>query len=114
MDGTNNDDDVHRRVPWMVPADVVILEFLHSARDARGQPAIQTPNTVALNTGYSNRHASARLQVLADRGVVERTGSGKYRLTELGEAAVTNEILIEEFVERTGDKDETDENGSNG
>jgi len=102
----HNADDMHRHVGWMVPADISILGFLNAARTQRGEPAIQTPNTIALNTGYSNRHTSARCQVLADRGLIERTGKGRYRLLELGERVVANDITAEELRKRTGDGSE--------
>lgn len=102
MGGTDNGEGMHRHVSWMVPADVVILEYLEAARTARGEFSIQTPNTIAINTGYSNRHTSARCQELADRGLIERTDQARYRLAELGKQAVNNEISLEELRDRTG------------
>lgn len=97
--------DMHRHVSWMVPADVVILEFLYAARDARGDPSIQTPNTVALNTGYSNRHASARCLELADRDLLDLVESGKYRLSDRGEALLEGDLDLDELEPDGGDGD---------
>ena len=95
---TPEDDDMaHRQVSWMVPADMVFLEFLAAARTAHGEPSVQTPTTIAINTGYSNRHASARCIELVDRGLVERVDEGKYRLTELGERAAAGTMGFDEL-----------------
>lgn len=102
MRESDNGDGMHRHVDWMVPADVVIMEFLDAARTPRGQPSIQTPNTIALNTGYSNRHCSARAQELSERGLVERLGKGQYRLSDLGRRAVGDDISLEDLRELTG------------
>lgn len=87
--------DMHRRVDWMVAADVLILEFLYAARDRRGAPSIQSPNTIHLNIGYSRQHVSQRCKVLVDRGLVEQLDQGKYRLTDRGEQLIENEIPLE-------------------
>jgi len=76
---------MHRQVAWMTAADVRILEFLHAARDARGNPSIQTPATIAANTGHPRKYVGNRCRHLVDHGVVEKTGHGKYRLAEKGE-----------------------------
>jgi len=112
-EASNDGDNMHRHVGWMVAADVSILKFLHSARTPRGGFAIQTPNTIAANTGYSNRHVSARCQDLEQRGLIERTEKAKYRLTELGADAITDEISIEELRERTGDVDDSEDSREN-
>lgn len=84
---------MHKRVDWMVGADPPILEFLHSARDAYGDPAIQSPGTIAQNTGFSADHIGNRLRnELMDHGLVERTSHGYYRLTEKGEDLMEGEI----------------------
>lgn len=80
-----------------MPADVSILQFLDSARDAHGAPSIQKPITIALNTGYSRKHTSARCRVLADHGLVERVDTGQYRLSELGEGVVNREVDLREL-----------------
>lgn len=93
----NGEDMAHRQVSWMVPADMVFLEFLYAARTAHGEPSIQTPKTIARNTGYSNRHASARCLELADRGLVEQLDEGEYRLTDLGEDVVEGDVPFDEL-----------------
>lgn len=100
MSNSCDDEDVHREIAWMVPADVTALEFLYQLRDARGRFVIQTPNTVSANTGYSASHLSTRLQVLADHDLVEKVGHGEYRLTELGERAIAHEVPYEDLEEK--------------
>lgn len=99
MDDSENGEDMHRQVDWMVPADPVILRFLYSARTSQGDPSIQTPKTVGINTGYSREHASTRSKVLVDHGLVEQIDLGEYRLTELGERVLENEIPLVELNE---------------
>lgn len=103
MAGVGNGEGMHRHVRWMVAADVLILDYLYSSRTPQGAHSVQTPNTIAINTGYSNRHTSARCQVLADRGLIERVGKGRYRLDELGARVVENEISIGELNDLTAD-----------
>lgn len=97
MTRTRNDRDMHRHVDWMVPADVSVLEYLYASRTARGKPSIQTPKTIARNTGYSRKHASARCRELANHDLVERVAKGEYRLTERGEKLLDDEIELEEL-----------------
>ena len=72
MGDGNGNGGMHRRVEWMVPADTSILRFMAAVTDERGNPAIQTPKTIALNTGYSNRHVAKRCRTLSDYGLLER------------------------------------------
>lgn len=94
LNGTDG-PDMHRRVEWMVAADVLILEFLYASRDRRGNPSIQTPNTLHLNIGYSRQHISQRCKVLVEHGLVEQLDQGRYRLTDRGEQLIENEIPLE-------------------
>ncbi|MDF9748407.1 hypothetical protein [Natrinema salsiterrestre] len=106
-----DEPEMHRQVSWMVAADALILEFLYSTRDRRGRPAIQTPRTIHLNTGYSRQHASGRCKVLVEYGLVEQTGEGEYRLTDFGEQVMADEIPLEELdeLEPTDDQDVDEE-----
>ena len=89
----NGNGSMHKRVDWMVSADPSILEFLHSARDAYGDPAIQSPATIAKNTGFSADHIGNRLrEELQEHGLVEQTERGYYRLTEKGDRLMSGEI----------------------
>lgn len=76
----------------MVPADVAILEFLSNCRDLQGDFAIQTPTSISENVYYSNDHVGSRCRTLVDRGLVEKTARGKYRLTKRGEAVVNRTV----------------------
>ncbi len=81
----NYSGGMHKQVEWMVPADSAIMRYMDAAVDATGNRAIQTPNTIALNTGYSNRHVSSRCMTLADHGLLERVDdSAQYRITKKG------------------------------
>ena len=93
MASENGNGGMHKRVNWMVSADPSILEFLHSARDAYGDPAIQSPATIAKNTGFSADHIGNRLrEELQEHGLVEQTERGYYRLTEKGDKLMSGEI----------------------
>ena len=97
MGQSDKDGDMHRHVDWMVPADVSILEYMYHSRTPHGRFSVQTPNTMAINTGYSNRHTSARAQVLADHGLCDRLQEGHYRLTDRGRKVVEKEIGPDEL-----------------
>ena len=110
MAQSNNDDDMlSRHVSWMVPADVAILQYLTHSRTVNGEPSVQTPKTVAVNTGYSRKHASNRAQVLADHGLVEKVNHGEYRLTGLGERAINHEVAYDELEKLGSDVGENSE-----
>lgn len=99
MDDSNIAEDMHRHVSWMVPADVSILDYMSHSRTSMGRFSVQTPNTMAINTGYSNRHTSARAQVLAKHGLLDRVDKGQYRLTDRGKLVVDKEIEPEALEE---------------
>lgn len=85
MSPQNGNGDMHRRIEWMVPADESILRYMNVAVDVTGNAAIQTPMTIALNTGYSNRHVANRCRTLADHGLLERIDNeAYYRITDTG------------------------------
>ena len=88
---------MHRQVEWLTAADVTILEFLHAARDTRGNPSIQRPTTISDNTGLSRQHVGRRCRTLADHDVVEKVDRGKYRLSDRGEALMGGKIQPSEL-----------------
>jgi len=89
----NGNGGMHRRVEWMVPADSSILRFMDAVTDERGNPAIQTPKTISLNTGYSNKHVANRCRTLADHGLLERVeDKAQYRITDKGHALLDGGI----------------------
>ena len=97
MDRSEQESDMHRRVSWMKAVDESILMFLYSARDAFENPSIQSPQTIAANTGYSRNYVGNACRSLADRGLLIREGHGLYRLSEQGEALMDGGISPEEF-----------------
>lgn len=92
-------DEMHRQVDWLTAADVRILEFLHAAKDTRGNPSIQTPTTVSANTGYASKYVGERIRHLADHDLVEKVERGKYRLSDRGEQLMSGEIGPEDLEE---------------
>lgn len=94
-----DENGMHRQVDWMMPADVSILHFLESSRTPQGNYAFQTPKTIALNTGYSNRHIANRCRELADREVIEAGERSSYRLGEVGEGLLRGDITPDELEE---------------
>lgn len=58
-----------------------------------------TPATIAVNLDYTRNWVSRRLGRLLDAGLVERTDSAHYRITELGQDYIAGEVeadLLEE------------------
>ena len=96
MGRSDNDGDMHRHVDWMVPADVSILEYMYHSRTSHGF-SVQTPNTMAINTGYSNRHTSSRALALSEHDLLDRLQEGRYRLTDRGRKVVEKEIGPDEL-----------------
>lgn len=97
MTDVDNEEDMHRRIGWMVPADSAILRFLFVARDTAGRPSIQTPKTISANTGYSRKHVGNRCRHLEDHHLLEKVDRGEYRLSELGESLVNGGIKPEDL-----------------
>ncbi|WP_256394139.1 hypothetical protein [Natronoarchaeum rubrum] len=83
---------MHRQIEWLTRADVTILEFLHAARDTRGNPAIQSPAIISDNTGLSRKHVGNRCRHLADHDLVEKVERGRYRLADKGERLMSGRI----------------------
>lgn len=90
--GADRKHEMHRQVDWLTQADVRILEFLHAARDVRGNPAIQSPALVAANTGLSRKHVGNRCRRLVDRDLLERVDRGRYRLADRGEQLMAGQL----------------------
>lgn len=101
MASDNGNGGMYKRVSWMVSADPSILEYLHSARDAYGEPSIQSPATIAQNTGFSADHIGNRLRgELQEYGLVEQTSRGYYRLTQRGDKLMSGELGPEDVEEK--------------
>ena len=96
-DSREHSHRMHRDVEWLTAADVRILEFLYAARDTRNNPSIQTPKTIAINTGHPRKYVGQRCRTLVDRDLVEKTGRGQYRLSETGEALMSGRIRPREL-----------------
>lgn len=101
MSGSCNgsDNEMHRQVEWLTAADVSILEFMHSARDTRGNPAILRPATISDNVGHARKYVGERCRHLVDHGLAEQVDRGKYRLSSKGEKLMTGDIRPEDLDE---------------
>jgi DNA-binding transcriptional ArsR family regulator len=77
------DSDMYARVSWMVPADEAILKVLALREDL-----VLRTGAIADNTGYGRAHVKERLNVLVEKGLVEKiTEEGRhdrFRVTDLG------------------------------
>jgi len=91
--------DVHRFVDWATPADPHLLEFLVNCRDRHGNYAILRPASISDNIPYSREHVGNRCRALAEHGILDRVGHGRYRLTELGGKVARGELSDEELAE---------------
>lgn len=92
------DEDMHREVDWLVPADKYILEFLTSCSATRGRTRLG-PQAIALNLPYGRKHVSNRCRDLAEHGLLEREKRGVYRITDRGEAFLARELSPEDLRE---------------
>lgn len=84
---------------WYNPVDTVILTFLSDHKMRIVVPSI----VVSVNCGCSSRHASRRLKILEDAGLVEKPDppgkDGYYRITNLGERAALGALDAEKVEE---------------
>lgn len=89
-----SDNEMHRDVSWMTPADRPILQEL---ADVGGR--WQKPATLALNMPYSRYHIADRLRTLADHQLVERKSDNiaAYRITDRGRAFLAAEIDVRDL-----------------
>lgn len=66
------------RVPWMTQCDNRILEFFDE------NDIVATPFVVASNIDYTRQYVNQRVRILAANELLENTGDGLYRITDLG------------------------------
>ena len=73
---------MYRRVDWMMPVDMAILQLLSSPK-----PLELTPSNIARNIEYSRGHVSNRCRVLVDHALLEvaENGNPYFSVTELGQ-----------------------------
>lgn len=81
----NTEDTMRQPAEWMVPSDDRILELLR-------QEGNLTPQAVEDFGGPVAGHASNRLPVLAEYGLVTKISRGLYRITDKGEAYLDEEL----------------------
>lgn len=79
------------RVPWMSQCDNRILEFL----DETG--IVATPFVISSNIDYSRQYVNQRIRILATNDLVENTGDGLYRITDLGRQYLVGELDKDEL-----------------
>lgn len=78
-------DDMRQPAEWMVPSDDRILELLHEEGNL-------TPRAVEDFGGPVSGHASDRLPVLTEAGLVTKISHGLYRITDDGVAYLDGEL----------------------
>lgn len=81
----DTEDDMRRPADWMVPSDDRILELLREEGNL-------TPRAVEDFGGPVAGHASDRLPVLAEYGLVTKISRGLYRITDKGEAYLDEDL----------------------
>ena len=91
MDDDTNNPLLRNSPQWMVRSDLTICSFLNG-HDTEG--FVAPPTAIAENTGLSRSTVHKRINVLTDRGLVERTESayGYYRLTALGKDFLADDL----------------------
>lgn len=99
FDMDEEEAEMYLEVDWLAPSDRYILEYMDSARKPDGEASELTPKVIARNTSVARKHAGARCRELADRGLVEKTDRGVYRITQLGEEFVAGELSVEDLRE---------------
>lgn len=90
-------EDMYRDVEWLKPADRYILEFMAIENPRTGEYVELSPKIIGRNTTVSRKHAGARCRDLAEKGLVERTDRGVYRLTDLGQEFVDGKLSVEDL-----------------
>lgn len=88
---------MYRDVDWLKPADRYILEFMVVKHPRSGEYIQLSPKIIGVNTTVSRKHAGARCRALSEKGLVERTDRGVYRLTDLGQKFVDGQLGVEEL-----------------
>lgn len=99
MQDTLLGSDMYRDVEWLAPADRYLLEFMSLRHPRSGEYIELTPKVIGRNTTVSRKHSGARCRVLADKGLVEKTDRGVYRLTSLGQEFVDGDLTIDDLRE---------------
>ncbi|MXR22135.1 MarR family transcriptional regulator [Halobacterium bonnevillei] len=79
------------RVDWMTRADDYILEFLDET------DIVATPQVIAANIDYSRQYVNQRVRALGDRGLVQNTGNGLYRITDRGRDYLGGDLDADEL-----------------
>lgn len=85
---------MYREVEWLTPSDRPILS---EVKDYGGWIK---PASLGLNLPYTRQHISVRCGVLAEHDLLERHPDvAAYRLTELGERFLADELEPEDLTE---------------
>ena len=67
-----------RRVEWLSPADIYILQLFVE------NDIMLTPKVIAVNTDYDQSYVGKRCRLLAEKGLLEQVDRGLYRITPMG------------------------------
>ncbi len=80
----------------MKPSDDPILEFIEHVGEV-------TPSVIARNVDLHRKYVSRRLRELVEYSVVETSGDGFYRVTELGEQYLAGDLDASELEKEEGE-----------
>lgn len=89
----SEDDDMHRNVSWLKPADRPILRAIAEI------DAWIRPSSLYLNVSYSNYTVAERCRVLHQHDLLERFKDNipAYRITNRGRAFLRDELEPEDL-----------------
>lgn len=97
FDMDEEEAEMYPEVDWLRPSDRYILEYMDAARRPDGSPSEFTPKVVSRNTSFKRKHCGERLRVLSEKGLVDKIDRGVYRITELGEQFVADELDVDDL-----------------
>lgn len=76
------------RPEWMTPTDLFILTSFEESDIFR----VLGPTVVSDNLDISRSHASKRISLLVEHGLLEQLAEGKYRITDRGRSFLQGEL----------------------
>lgn len=83
------------RPEWMTPTDLFILTSFNESNVFR----VLGPTVIADNLDVTRAHASKRIALLVEHGLLEQIQDGKYRMTDRGRSFLRGELNADELEE---------------